>query len=182
VPTPEKLIAPAVRSRTVGCRRREKSMLQAFVFEHVAVVVFPWYEPIDPPERGARVEVRLLAPEAHRGSYAAAQRVVIDRPVLRADLFDQTTHPAGNLRSAHFHSHFDGVEPTDRLWPDQIKADPTGWLKDELGDLGRILTRAGAKGADDAVVARDADAVRDAVPVIVAAVEATWDAVRSTPV
>src|SRR5882757_2476594 len=98
-------------------------MLQAFVFEHVAVLVFPWYEPVDPPERGARVEVRLLTREAHRGLYAAAQRFVIDDPLFRADLFDQTTHPAENLRSAHFHSHFDGVEPTDRIWRDEIKQD-----------------------------------------------------------
>ena len=38
-------------------------MRQAFVFERVAVLVGPWYEPMDPPERGARVEVRLLADE-----------------------------------------------------------------------------------------------------------------------
>ena len=64
-------------------------MLQAFVFERVAVLVFPWSEPVDPPERGTRVEVRLLADEPHRGSYAAAQRFVIDDPVFRADLFDR---------------------------------------------------------------------------------------------
>lgn len=156
-------------------------MLQAFVFENVAVLVFPWREPVDPPERGTRVEVRLLADEPHRGSYAAAQRFVIDDPVFRADLFDQATHPAGNLRSAHFHSHFDGVEPADRIWPDGIKTDPTGWLSGELGDLARVLARAGVEITDASGVARDADAVRDAVPVIVAAVEATWDSVRSTP-
>jgi hypothetical protein len=157
------------------------SMLQAWVFDKVAVVVFPWHEPVDPPERGARVEVRLLAEEPHRGSYAAAQRVVIDRPMFRADLFDQTTAPPGNLRSAHFHSHFDGVEPTDRLWPDQIKRDPTGWLAEELADLPALLARGGANvGADD--VQADADELRDAIPAIVAAVEATWDAVRAAPV
>jgi hypothetical protein len=157
-------------------------MLQAFVFERVAVLVFPWNEPVDPPERGTRVEVRLLADEPHRGSYAAAQRFVIDDPLFRADLFDQTTHPAGNLRSAHFHSHFDGVEPTDRLWPDAIKADPTGWLAGELNDLAHIITRANVDGVDPATVDRDADALRAAIPAIIAAVEATWDSVRSAPV
>ena len=35
-------------------------MLHAFAFDNVAVLVGPWHEPMDPPERGARVEVRLL--------------------------------------------------------------------------------------------------------------------------
>lgn len=157
-------------------------MLQAFVFENVAVLVFPWHEPGDPPERGTRVEVRLCPEEPHRGSVSAAQRVVIDEPVFRADLFDQTTAPAGNLRSAHFHPNFEGVEPSDRYWPDGIKQHPTGWLEGELGDLAHILTRAGVAGVDAAAVARDADALRDAIPTIVTAVEATWDAVRSVPV
>ncbi len=156
-------------------------MLQAWVFDRVAVLVFPWHEPIDPPERGARVEVRLLADEAHRGSYAAAQRVVIDHPLFRADLFDQTTAPAGNLRSAHFHPNFDGVEPCNRVWPDAIKQDPTGWLAAELADLPRLIARGGAE-LDATLIAADADALRNAIPAIVDAVEATWSAVRAAPV
>ena len=101
-------------------------MLQAFVFEDVAVIVLPWHEPVEPPERGTRVEVRLLEREPHRGSESAAQRVVIDQPVFRADLFDQTTAPPGNLASAHFHPHFEGVEPSDRFWRDEVKRDPDG--------------------------------------------------------
>jgi hypothetical protein len=154
-------------------------MLQAFVFERVAVLVGPWHEPVDPPERGTRVEVRLLDHEPRRGSWSAAQRVVIDQPVFRADLFDVVSEPPGNLASAHFHDRFDGVEPTDRLWPDGIKQDPTGWLAAELGDLGRLLERAGAEAGDAVAVGRDADALRDAIPAIVAAVNATWDTVRT---
>jgi len=154
-------------------------MLQAFVFERVAVLVGPWHEPVDPPERGTRVELRLLHPEPRRGSWSAAQRVVIDQPVFRADLFDLVDEPPGNLASAHFHERFEGVEPTDRLWPAGIKQDPTGWLAGELGDLGRLLERAGIDEADAVAIVRDAVALRDAIPAIVAAVNATWDAVRS---
>ena len=157
-------------------------MLQAFVFEHVAVLVSPWSEPIDPPERGTRVEVRLLVDEARRGSYAAAQRVVIDQPVFRADLFDVMTAPPGNLDSAHFHPNFDGVEPCDRVWPEAIKQDPTGWLAGELSDLGHLLRRAGAGAADAAWVESEAAALRDAIPTIVASVEATWNTVRTASV
>jgi hypothetical protein len=153
-------------------------MLHAFVFEKVAVLVFPWREPMDPPERGARVEVRLLADEPRRGSHSAAQRVVIDQPIFRADLFDQVVDPPGNLRSAHFHPTFHGVEPCDRRWPDAIKQDPTGWLSGELGDLHRLLERSGVDARDDRWLDADAAAVRDAIPDVLAAVESTWAKVR----
>jgi hypothetical protein len=153
-------------------------LLHAFVFEKVAVLVFPWREPMDPPERGARVEVRLLADEPRRGSRYAAQRVVIDQPVFRADLFDQVGHPPGNLRSAHFHPVFHGAEPSDRHWPDGIKQDPTGWLAAELSDLPKLLERAGVDARDARWLDADAAAVRDAVPEVLTAVESTWAKVR----
>jgi hypothetical protein len=154
-------------------------MHQAFLFEKVAVVVGPWWEPGDPPERGARVELRLLSEEAHRGSESAAQRVVIDEPLFRADLFDQLDGPTGNLRAAHFHAGFDGVEPRDRQWPDRIREDPTGWLTDQLGDLRALLRQARAPDESNAAwIAADAAALRKACPAIIAAVEATWTMVR----
>jgi hypothetical protein len=154
-------------------------MRQVFVFEKVAVLVGPWHEPADPPERGARVEVRMLADEPRRGSQYAAERVVLDRPLFRADLFDQVDAPPGNLRSAHFHPYFDGIEPCDRHWEDTIKSDPTGWLSRELGDLAALLGRAGVDDVDAAAVASDADALRAAIPSITAAVESVWDLVRT---
>jgi hypothetical protein len=152
--------------------------MQAFVFEKVAVLVGPWHEPMDPPERGVRVEVRLLADEPRRGSRAAAQRVVIDQPVFRADLFDQVDGPPANLRSAHFHPTFDGVEPCDRHWSDAIRHDPTVWLAAELGDLRQLLERAGVDVSVAPWLHGDAAALRDAVPAVVAAVETTWNEVR----
>jgi hypothetical protein len=142
-------------------------------------VVGPWWEPGDPPERGARVELRLLSEEPHRGSESAAQRVVIDEPLFRADLFDQLDGPAGNLRAAHFHAGFDGVEPRDRQWPDRIREDPTGWLTDQLGDLRALLRQAGSPDEiNGASIGADAAALRKACPAIIAAVEATWTMVR----
>jgi hypothetical protein len=154
-------------------------MRQAFVFEKIAVLVFPWHEPGSPPERGTRVEVRLLADEPTRGSRYAAERVVIDRPVFRADLFDQIDAPAGNLQSAHFHPYFDGIEPCDRHWKQEIKSDPTGWLAGELADLPALLERGGIGNLDPSAIARDAEALRTAIPAVNAAVEAVWDTVRT---
>src|SRR6266508_3566354 len=135
-------------------------MQQAFVFEKVAVLVFPWSEPMQPPERGARVEVRLLVDEPRRGSRSAAQRVVIDQPVFRADLFDQVDGPPGNLRSAHFHPRFDGVEPCERDWRDEIRADPIGWLEAQLGDLRQVLEESGVDVTDAQWIEEDAAALR----------------------
>jgi hypothetical protein len=154
-------------------------MLQAFVFEQVAVLVQPWYEPMNPPERGARVELRMIAHEPQRGSRSAAQRVVIDQPVFRADLFDQVDAPPGNLRSAHFHPRFEGVEPCDRYWDDAIQRDPLGWLADQLGDLPRLLRASGRDAARIAAIDDDVAALRRAVPAVTAAVEAAWDTVRT---
>jgi hypothetical protein len=153
-------------------------MQHAFVFEKIAVLVWPWHEPMDPPERGARVEVRLLDQEPRRGSPSAAQRVVIDQPLFRADLFDVVDRPPGNLRAAHFHPNFDGVEPCQRTWSDEIHDDPTGWLAAQLSDLPRLLEHSRYDAGDAAWVMTDAAALRDAIPAIVAAVDATWDRVR----
>lgn len=156
-------------------------MRHAFVFDRIAVLVGPWSEPADPPERGARVEVRLLADEPARGTSSAAQRVVIDQPLFRADLFDQTNGPPGNLRSAHFHPHFNGVEPCDRQWPEEIQRDPSGWLDSELSNLRRIVDRAGVSTVDASWIDDDAAALQAAIPTVIGAVEATWAQVRAQP-
>jgi len=151
---------------------------QAFVFEKVAVLVRTWHEPMSPAERGARVDVRLLADEPWRGTRSAAQRLVIDEPVFRADLFDQVDGPPGNLRSAHFHPRFQGVEPCDRHWRDEIRADPTGWLAAQLGDLRALLEESGLDATNAPWLDQDADALRAAVPAIVEAVDRAWETVR----
>jgi hypothetical protein len=157
-------------------------MKQVFVFERVAVIVMPWHEPMDPPERGARVEIRLLGNEPPRGSRYAAERVVLDEPLFRADLFDQTTAPPGNLNSAHFHATFYGIEPCDRMWSTDLKQDAAAWLAHQLSDLRALLVR--SKRTDisgDTWVDSDTAALEDAAPAIVAAVEATWATVRAEP-
>ncbi len=153
-------------------------MRQTFVFERVAVVVGPWREPGEPSERGARVEVRFVTAEPHRGSPFAAQRIVVDEPLFRADLFDRDDEPPGNLLAAHCHSGFDGVEPRPREWPAAIQRDPLGWLRAELGDLRQLLTRSGVETGDAEWIEADAGALQDARDAIVSAVEATWESVR----
>jgi hypothetical protein len=149
-------------------------VIHALVFGRIAVVVAPVRVDNEPPEHGARVEVRLLDPDPRRGSRAAAQRVVIDQPVFRADLFDRLDLPPGNMLCAHFHPTFEGVEPSARHWDDALVADPTGWLEAVLSDLASALGRSGLVDPTEAWVQADAAALREATPEVTRAVESVW--------
>ena len=144
-------------------------MLTSFVHSRVAVVVRHWFEVGQADgvlEHGARLELRLLEPQAHRGTESAAQRFVIDRPVWRADLFDRLDGPAGTFSAAHFHPRFDDTEPSDRVFRPELTADPWAWATGRLSDLDAIADAAGL--APDAI-GEDARDVREQAAVIVGA-------------
>ena len=123
----------------------------------------------------------MLEDQPRRGSAAASHRIVIDAPRARVDIFDQTDGPPGNLQKAHFHPSFDGAEPCERVWPDQLREHPGNWLANALGDLPGLLERSGGIPATAAWLDADAVALRAAVPSIVAAVEDTLQLVRQEP-
>lgn len=141
-------------------------MQHAFVFTEVAVLVRHWFE-IDLMdshlEHGARIELRLMAPQARRGSESAAQLLVIDQPVWRADLFDRLDGTPGAFEAAHFHPYFDGVEPCERHWDDAVKAAPWDWLASRMADVAGIAETAGVAlrdpGTTNAQVAAEAEAI-----------------------
>jgi hypothetical protein len=142
-------------------------VLYSFVHSQVAVLVRHWFEvglTDGVLEHGARLELRLLEPQAHRGTESAAQRFVIDRPFWRADLFDRLDRPAGTFSAAHFHPRFDGDEPSDRVFREEITADPWTWAAAQLSDLAAVADAAGL--APDAV-ADDVGDVRDQAATIV---------------
>lgn len=146
-------------------------MLHAFVYNEVAVLVRHWFE-IDLAdshlEHGARVELRLLDPQAHRGSESAAQHIAVDRPIWRADLFDRLDGVPGDFSAAHFHPHFDGAEPSGRHWDGEINADPWGWLQGRLCDVAGIAGTAGVTLRD---AAGETERVCADAPEIVAAAQ-----------
>jgi hypothetical protein len=105
-----------------------------------AVIVRHWFE-IDlddaSMEHGVRIELRELAAQPHRGSESAAQRIVADRPLWRADLFDRLTDAPGSFGVAHYHPGFSGNEPCSRHWDPELTADPWRWLHDQLAGRGQ---------------------------------------------
>jgi hypothetical protein len=104
-----------------------------------AVIVRHWFE-IDltdcSMEHGARIELRELPAQAHRGSESAAQVITLDRPLWRADLFDRWRDEAGTFGVAHHHPWFSGDEPCERTWDPALTADPWRWLGDQFASLG----------------------------------------------
>jgi hypothetical protein len=144
-------------------------MLQAFVFNNIAVTVRHWYEVgANDEEHGARLEVRALVKHPHRGSESATQIQELDRVVCRFDLFDVIGEAPGNFARAHFHPNFDatGTEPSDRNWDADLSQDPFGWTAARLTDLSGLIEQSGAEldWSDD-----DAQELRDSVPEIIEA-------------
>jgi hypothetical protein len=158
-------------------------MKRAFVLGQTAVLVFDWFEPDpDGPEQGVRVEVRLVRDAGHRGTESAAQEVVIDGPLWRADLFDLVAEEPGNFLRAHYHPFFDGVEPSDRYWDAALTADPLGWLAEQLSDLQAIVGHSASAASVDAdALSAEADDLRIIVGEVVAAARRVLDQVRASP-
>ncbi len=104
-----------------------------------AVTIRHWFEiNLDDAsmEHGARIEIRELPPQPHRGSESASQLTTVDRPLWRADLFDRIADPPGSFSAAHYHSRFTGNEPSARFWDATLSADPWTWLGDQITSLG----------------------------------------------
>ncbi len=147
-------------------------MLHAFVYNDVAVLVRHWFEVSVTDshlEHGTRVELRVRPPEPHRGSESAAQRIPIDRPLWRADLFDRIDGERGGFEAAHHHPRFDGPEPCARTWEDAVKATPWEWLGGLLADMTAVAALAGEPSA---VSPEDAAQIRADAATIVAAAQA----------
>jgi len=158
-------------------------MLAAFGFETLGVVVGDMFF-VDPnpltgqetPERGVRLELRLVDRADPQGSIYAGVPIAFTRPVWRVDLFGSTESPPGTLDRAHHHPRFDGWEPARRHFVPELSADPVSWLADQLADPAAVLARAGVD--TDEVTEADKAGLAAAGPEIVAAVKRMLDGVR----
>jgi hypothetical protein len=159
-------------------------MLYAWGFERVVVVASDLYfvDPDPTPgqegaERGVRVEVRLLDRPPLTGSIYAAQPIVIDRPVWRADLFESVAGTPGSFDRAHHHPRFRGWEPGTRQFDAPLSEDPIGWLAHQLTNLPALL--GGAELDDSEVGPDDARQLAAAAPDIAETVARLLDRVRA---
>jgi hypothetical protein len=159
-------------------------MLYLFGFERYGVVVSDLYF-VDPnpgkgqegPERGVRLELRLLGREKLKGSIYSAQPIGVAEPLWRVDLLESAAGPPGSFDRTHHHPAFRGWDPGRRHFVKELSADPLGWLAGNLADLEGVLEQAGAQPhqAD----AADAASLRDSVPEIMDTVRRTLDKVHA---
>lgn len=156
-------------------------MLQVFAFDRIGVVLSDLYF-VDPspakgqegPERGVRLEVRVLSQGELTGSIYSARPIEVGQPVWRADLLEAADAP-GSLNRAHHHPGFHGWEPGRRVFDRGLSSDPVHWVGEQLGDLKELVSQAGL----DADLAADADDLRAAVPEIERALAGLLDRVNS---
>jgi hypothetical protein len=128
------------------------------------------------PERGVRLELRLVDRDEPQGSIYAGVPINFGRPVWRVDLFGSTESPPGTLDRAHHHPRFNGWEPSRRHFVPELSADPLSWLAGQLADPAAVLARAGVD--PDEVSRADRAGLAAAAPEIVAAVKRLLDGVR----
>jgi hypothetical protein len=159
-------------------------MLYAWGFERVGVVAGDLYfvDPNPSPgqegaERGVRLEVRLLERPPLTGSIYAAQPIVIDRPVWRADLLESVEGPVGSHDRTHHHPRVRGWEPGSRQFEVSLSENPIGWLTEQLGNLPELLAGADLESAE--VGPDDARQLAGAAPEIAGTVASLLDRVRA---
>ena len=148
-------------------------MLYLFAFERLGIVVSDiWFD--DPnaspgqegPERGVRLELRLVDRSEGGGSVYASQPIVVDRPLWRVDLLETVSEP-GSLNRAHHHPRMRGWEPGRRQFDEVLSADPVAWLERWLADPAELALRAADEGYEPG--ADELEEIRRAAPEIVAA-------------
>jgi hypothetical protein len=159
-------------------------MLYAWGFERIGVVAGDLYflDPDPGPgqegaERGVRLEIRLLERPPVTGTIYAAQPIVIDRPVWRADFLETVDGPSGSYDRTHHHPRFRAWEPGHRQYDSDLTADPITWLETRLQDLPGLL--AGAEMGAEASGPSDAADLAARAPDIAAAVAGLLERVRA---
>jgi hypothetical protein len=160
-------------------------VLYVFGFERTAVVLSDLYfvDPKPPkgqegPERGVRLEVRLLGAGELKGSIYSAQPIEIGQLVWRADLLESVDGPPGSFDRTHHHPGVvNGWEPGPRVFVRELSAFPVEWVGSRLADLEGLLAQAGA--TDGPADARDAQALRNCLPEILNAITRLLDQVRA---
>jgi hypothetical protein len=158
-------------------------MLYAFGFEQVSVLVSDLYF-IDPdplegqetPERGVRLEVRLLERGDLKGSIYSAQPIGIGAPVWRADLLESVDSEPGSLDRVHHHPQMRNWEPGHRVFEPELSARPAAWVGERLSDLPSLLAHADIDM--DEAFARDAVSLRGSAGEIMDTVDRLLDRVK----
>jgi hypothetical protein len=159
-------------------------MLRVLCIDKLAVTIEDLYF-VDPnpapgqegPERGIRVELRLMQAQPQRGSIYASQRIVADQAVWRADFLESVSRGPGSKDRMHHHPVMVDNEPNDRVFSRSLTDDPLGWLEAQLSDVIPLLQGSGVPDAE--TYRPSAAALQAALPEIIGSATATLEEVRA---
>lgn len=151
-------------------------MLWSIAFDRLGVVVSDLYfvdpaldQGADGAERGVRLELRLFERDPLKGSVYSAVPIRVDRPVWRLDLLETADSEPGSLNRAHHHPRFAEWNPGRRKFDPELSADPVEWLRTQFDSIEDLLAQTSL--APGEVPPGDVDALRNAAPLVLAAVE-----------
>jgi hypothetical protein len=146
-------------------------MLYAFIIGPIAITAGHWVQRGVDTESGARVEIRRVEHEEIPGTAAgvAGLRLLpVSDGIWRADLFrDQD----GKV-IYHYHPRFEKGDVGERFFDEQLTSDPVGFVIDRLRNLRNLLATSGAGDLADQI---DYAQVRSALPMMRAAIEASFE-------
>jgi len=128
----------------------------------------------DGRECGVRLEIRFVQADDFPGSIYASRGLSVGRAVCRFDLLESAP---GAQDRMHWHPDMPNGEATARLFDDELRADPLGWLSKRLTDAVGTLELAGVD--DPKRYARDAETLARQADAIVAEAAAGLDRFRS---
>jgi hypothetical protein len=129
------------------------------------------------PERGVRVELRLVEPQPWRGSIYASQRIVVDTSLLRVDLLESVERGPGSRDRVHHHPTMTDNEPGGRVFDRALTTDPVAWLRERLADPMALVAAAGVGDLGD--YGESAAELTAALPQVVEAVATSLEKVRA---
>lgn len=106
----------------------------------------------DGRERGVRVELRTIEPDAGPGSIYVSRGLSVGRGICRFDLLESAP---GAQDRMHWHPEMTDGEPSRRVFDPELRADPLAFVGDRLRDVVALLELVGVRRPD-----RFADAAR----------------------
>jgi hypothetical protein len=159
-------------------------MLYAFGFDRLAMLASDLYfqHPNPPkgqqgPEHGVRLELRRIEAGELKGSVYSARPISVEEPIWRIDLLESVAGGQGSFDRTHHHPKFTGWDESERMFEEELSADPFEWLGRKLSDLPTVLAQAGA--AAGTASADDLAGLRLAAPEILVATRRLLDRVRA---
>jgi hypothetical protein len=130
----------------------------------------------DGRERGVRVELRLIEPDAGPGSIYVSRGLLVGRALCRFDLLESAP---GARDRMHWHPEMTDGEPSQRLFDPELRDDPLAFLGERLRDAVGLLAMIGV--AEPTRFADAAGALAGETDAIVADVAARLERLRRDP-